>query len=108
MANHSYVHPVQNMTGVEAKALLKRVVDFIWPEKGFVVEPFAVEGAERGQLTWMVHLPGSELDENNHNVSKFMKAPGETFGFIVQFNTQKAYWEFRHPPNNWERWAQDK
>lgn len=38
----------------------------------------------------------------------YWKGPGEDFGFVVWYHTDRGLWEFRHPPNGWERWAQDK
>jgi hypothetical protein len=104
MANHSYVHLSRKITVEEAERLLRRLVNAIWGPK-MLVQPYT-EATEKERRSWWVHLPGSELNEDE--ALKFMKPPSEPFGFLVWFHPSKSYWEFRHPMNNWEWWAQDK
>ncbi len=104
MANHSYIKLDRKITVEEAERLLRKIVNASWGDR-VVVEEYE-DKAERGRRSWHVFAPGTELHEDvalNCN-----KAPDDPFGFTVWFYPNKALWEFRHPSNLWEWWAQDK
>lgn len=102
MANHSYVHLDRKISVEDADRLLRKVVNAAWGDRA-VVEECA---PEHGRRSWRVFLPGTELHEDV--AMTYNKAPDDPFGFEVWYLLAKATWEFRHPSNMWEWWAQDK
>jgi hypothetical protein len=105
MANHSRVHLKRKITVEEAERLLRKTVNAVLGPT-VVVESYEPElGTDPGRRSWHVFIPGSE--QNEDAAWRLMKAPEDPFGFLVWFHP-KGCWEFRHPSNNWEWWAQDK
>lgn len=103
MANHSYVHLNTQITVESAEKRLKDLVSALWGNT-LVVERYEVKDKER--FAWHVFAPGTELSEET--AMEYNKAPDDPFGFLAWYCPSKAFWEFRHPSNPWEWWAQDK
>jgi hypothetical protein len=107
MANHSYVQSDRKISVEEAERLLRKIVNAAWGDR-VVVEEYTPEHlVEAGRRSYRVFIPGTEI-QGEKAAWKYMKASNEPFGFLVWFHPKTATWEFRHPPNNWEWWAQDK
>lgn len=105
MANHSRVTLKRKISVEEAERLLRKTVNAVLGPKVLVESYEPEKGAESGRRSWHVYIPGSEQKEDA--ALRYMKAADDPFGFMVWFHP-KGCWEFRHPPNNWEWWAQDK
>ncbi len=56
---------------------------------------------------WSVYLPGTEIISHREAMQQ-CKAPDEPYGFMVFLSKDLKQWEFRHPLNPWERWAQNR
>jgi hypothetical protein len=106
MANHSYVTTPSPLTGEAAEQLLQDVVRHLWDSR-LVVKSYVGVDTTPGRLSWEVYLPNSGMTDD-HRAMVYGKAPDDDFGFMVWYNTLNGLWEFRHPHNSWERWAQDK
>jgi hypothetical protein len=88
-----------------AEALLRSVVESFWGDRLKVTRETQFED-DIHVGAWSVILPGTEL--SNVEALKWNKAPEDPFGFVVYLCSEGLVWEFRHPPNLWEHWAQDK
>lgn len=102
MANHSYVNMKKALTFEEGQALLRKVVAMIWGER--VAVSHRPDSTMTDYHVWAVHAPGTIPADYRDS----MKASNEDFGFTVWLSRDGHMWEFRHPFNGWEHWAQDK
>ncbi len=106
MANHSYVKLPTKITGEAAEQLLQDVVRDLWGGR-LVVKSYVGPDSTPDRLSWDVYLPNSGTPDEARAMV-LGKAPEDDYGFSAWYHTQDASWEFRHPFNHWERWAQDK
>ena len=90
-----------------AEAVLKEIVHGLWNQRLSILK---VPLSERDRILysamWHVVIPGTGLNEASALDKD--KAPADEFGFEVWLDIDGTVWEFRHPSNHWERWAQDK
>lgn len=108
MANHSYVKSPTPMTGNAAEQLLQAVVQDLWGGRLLVK---VIPGSPPDRLSWDVYLPNSSMPDQWAMVlweAPLWEASENGYGFLVWYHLQEDSWEFRHPFNSWERWAQDK
>lgn len=101
MANHSYVDGPK----LSKKAALQTLENAVKSVLGDQLEIVELSDTTKC-VHWVVHLPNSAI-EDRAAAGRISKASGEAYGFLVQYHCDGA-WEFRHPYNQWERWAQDK
>lgn len=106
MANHSYVEMPTKLTGEAAEQLLRSVVHDLWDGR-LIIQSHEGAGNSSRCLIWTVYLPNSGIPDDSRAMVNG-KAPEDDYGFEVWYHPQDGSWEFRHPHNSWERWAQDK
>lgn len=101
MANHSYVDGPK-LKKSDALQTLESAVKSVLGDRLEVVEL----SDTTKDVHWVVQLPNSAIEDKAEAGSKLL-APGEAYGFLVQYHCD-GMWEFRHPFNQWEHWAQNK
>lgn len=104
MANHTLIRLGVRHEWYEAERLLVSAV------KDSLGDPFEVRHENRASVKqlwprakciWFVHLPETKPRGN--------PMQPDDYGFMVIFNNySRQEWEFRHPINAWEYWAQSR
>lgn len=101
MAGSDFVSAASVVNPEDADKLLQQIVFDCWGDRVQVVRKPEREVMLAQARVWMVVVPGSALETRKDHC---LKVPGEDFGFPVYL--VESTWEFRHPLNLWERWAQ--
>lgn len=98
MANHSYVTMTQAISTEQADSLLREVLLDLFGTTFRVVEREDLNKPWKAAQVWFVSIPGSAPAKD--------PTQPEDYGFLVFLQENSSVWEFRHPLNRWERWAQ--
>jgi hypothetical protein len=108
MANSSYVLMVDPIEENAATKILKVIAQEVLGP-GYRVERVVDWEKSNSALArvWSVYLPGTEVISHQRALQQ-RKAPDEPYGFMVFLSKDLKQWEFRHPWNPWERWAQNR
>lgn len=104
MANSSYVRTPQ-LFYRQVGGVLRTIVKLLFNDKLHVEVLSDTTRGEEHASAWAVFLPNSEI-KTATEAGQYNVAPGDPFGFSVFYIHRDSDFEFRHPLNHWERWAQ--
>jgi hypothetical protein len=108
MANSSYILMVDPIEENAATKILKVAAQEVLGSNHRIERVVDWEKSDSALArVWSVYLPGTEIISHREAMQQ-RKAPDEPYGFMVFLSKSLGQWEFRHPGNPWEMWAQNR